>query len=94
MGTSLITLIEARRVLHYFYPAVLTPDEDVAKMFENGEIVYGGIPPSHNTIKTSPRYGHTIEFREHEENRTQTISVSDIRDDAWIAAQSPDREQI
>lgn len=89
----MITLIEGRSVLHYLYPAVLTPDEDVAKMFDNGEIVCGGIPPSHNTIKTSLRYGHKIEFHEHE-NHTQIISVSDIRDDAWIAAQSPDREQI
>lgn len=91
----MITLIPARRVLHYSYPDVVTPDDDVVKMFENGEIFVGGIPPSHNTVKTSPRYGHTIEFHEHEHgNRTQIISVSDIRDDAWIAAQLNNREQI
>lgn len=80
------TLIAGRRYMHFFYPAVVTPDDDIVKMFERGEIVFNSDPPTHNTIETSARYGHTIELHEHEQ--THIISVTDIRDDVWLAHQT------
>jgi hypothetical protein len=84
--TELIELMPKRTHGFTTYPAVKTTSKDIELMFHHKVFGYLDLPPSHNVVVTSEYYGHLITFVE-EEDGTQILSVSDHRDDAWIATQ-------
>lgn len=84
--TELIELLPRRTHGFSQYPAVKTPDKEIALMFQHKVFGYLDLPPTHNIVRNSETYGHTITFVE-EEDGTQILSVSADRDEEWIARQ-------